>query len=189
MLRYSNLIFGISLALASAQALALKSDRDQPATIDADEVDMDFNTGVRVYRGDVVVQQGTLVINADELTVYLKDDKLERAIAVGNPAVFRQRPDGKNHDVIGRGRRLELDEVNNIMTLKKRASVTQNKDTVNGELIVYNMATDKLQVRGGGQQAVEKTTTAEGEETIQKTSGRARVVIQPTSKKNNSTSN
>ena len=128
---------------------ALKSDSEQPALVDAEEVDMDFKTGKRTYRGNVLVRQGTLRIEADQITTTHKDGVLQIAVAIGKPAIFRQRPDGKDHDVVGKGLRLELDHPNEIITLHKNARIEQNQDSIAGETIVYNMSTDQLKVRGG----------------------------------------
>ncbi len=177
--------------VASSSVRALTTDRDQPATIDADEIDWDFNSGTRIYRGNVIVQQGTLHIEADELTVYVKDDVLEKAIAIGSPAIFRQRPDDKDTDVIGHGNHMELDEINNIMTLKHNASVTQAGQTLVGDEIVYNMTTDKMTMRGGAQQQPEQPATtpaaannANASNITTSPSGRPRIVLPPRKQKN-----
>lgn len=148
---------------AVAPAHALKSDRDQPAIIDADGVDIDFAAGLRVYYGNVKLRQGTLKLDADKLEVRFADDKLQSAVAVGEPAVFRQRPDGKDVDVVGEALFIHLDEVQNIVTLTRNAVLTQGSDSVAGRTIVYNMATDKMQVRSGTGGNTRTTKGAEGE--------------------------
>ena len=169
-------------------AHAYKSDTQQPATLDADEFDMDFQTGVRTYRGNVVYQQGSIRLYADELVAYFKDGQLERAVARGNPAEFRQRPDDSDTDVVGIGLRIEINEVTQIVTLKDRAKVTQDLNTVTGKKIVYNMATEKVKVTSGGRKTPAQTSTevdAGGAETAAPdasepaTSTRPRIVIQP----------
>ncbi len=190
--RFIFLALSLLGVAASSGVRALTSDRDRPATIDADEIDWDFNSGTRIYRGSVIVQQGTLRIEADELTVYVKDDVLEKAIAIGRPAVFRQRPDDKDADVIGHGNRMELDEINNIITLKHNASVTQAGQTLTGNEIVYNMATDKMSMRGGAQQQQPATTpapttannNASASNATTSPSGRPRIVLPPRKQKN-----
>ncbi len=67
---------------------ALENDRDQVAWIDADEVDLDFATGKRIYRGNVSIKQGTIRIIADEVELFYQGEQLEKAIAHGNPAVL-----------------------------------------------------------------------------------------------------
>ncbi len=141
-----------------APVLALESDRDQPAVIDAESVDIDFATGKRVYKGNVKLRQGTIKLDADKVEVYFKNGELEKAIAKGNPAVFSQRPDGKPHDVVGKAIFIHLDEINNVITLTKNAILTQGQDSISGKTIVYDMANDKMKVRGGGQSAPTRST-------------------------------
>lgn len=127
---------------------ALKNDKNQPAVIDADSTEFDFRTGTRTWIGNVRVRQGTMRITADKLVANYKNNVLQNAMAYGNPAVFTQRPQDQPDDVIGKGLRLELDEVNNLVTFFEKASVKQGANTVNGKKIVYNMATEKMKVTG-----------------------------------------
>ena len=168
---------------------AYKTDRDQPATLDADEFDMDFQTGVRTYRGNVIYQQGSIRLFADELVAYFKDGDLQRAVARGNLAEFRQRPDDSETDIVGVALRIELNEVDQIITLQDRAKVTQDANTVTGKRIIYNMLTEKVKVRSDKRNAEPTNTTtqpasageaaspddAENEEST----ARPRIIIQP----------
>lgn len=134
---------------ATPGVLALDSDREQPAVIDADEVDMDFKTGVRTYRGNVYLQQGSIRLKADLVVAYFEDAKLQRATATGKPAIFRQRPEGKEHDVIGKGREMVLDQIKSTVTLITNASVEQESNIITGNTIEYNMTTEQVKIRGG----------------------------------------
>lgn len=164
---------------------AYDTDRDQPATLDADEFDMDFQTGVRTYRGNVVYQQGSIRLFADELVAYFKDGELQRAIARGNLAEFRQRPDDSETDVVGVALRIELNEAEQLITLQDRAKVTQGANTVTGKLIVYNMQTEKVKVRSDKSKKTKTTVqpTASGAEdtptATEKSPARPRIVVQP----------
>ncbi len=148
---------------------ALSTDREQPATIEADEVEFDFRTGVRTYTGNVIVEQGTLRITGDKLIVKYKEEAMESATAWGNPAVFRQRPDGKDADVIGEGKKILLDQNGNTLTLITNARLTQGPDTARGDVIVYDMSTDKLRIKGA----------ATSEKKQDGKPGRSRVIITP----------
>ena len=75
--------------IPSTAVHALESDRAPPAMIQADEVELDFGSGQRIYRGNVSIKQGTIRIIADELELFYQGEQLEKAIARGNPAVFR----------------------------------------------------------------------------------------------------
>lgn len=180
--------------IAPATVMALKSDRNQPAIIEADEVEMDFRTGKRTYRGNVSVQQGSMRITADELITIYRGEKLAKATAFGNPAVFRQRPDGKDQDVIGKGKRLELDQIKDLITLNENASITQGADVIEGKIIVYSLETEKMTVQGRTTEqkaAVEKipTESAQAEQPPSQTQtqetpadqARPRLTIQPKS--------
>jgi len=163
---------------------ALKSDRDQPALIEADEVEMDFSSGRRIYRGNVSVKQGTIRIIANEIELFYDGEQLDKAIAKGNPAVFRQRPDNKPHDVIGQGLTIELDEIRNVVTFIQEAKVRQGGDAISGETIEYDMGEDKMKVRGDTvttrapqNKAVSTDSSTLGTE--QDNSSRARIVIKP----------
>ena len=169
---------------------ALKTDNQQPATLDADEFDMDFLTGVRTYRGNVVYQQGSMRLLADELVAYFKDGELERAVARGNRAEFRQRPDDSDTDMVGLALRIEIDQVGQLVTLQNRAKVTQGANTVTGKLIVYNMQTEKVKVRSGKRKTAPASTTVQpaagGSEgvppkSVEEDTPRPRIVIQPRS--------
>lgn len=175
-MNYRKALLTVITLLIPATGMTLSTDRDQPATIEADEVEMDFKTGVRTYKGNVVVVQGTLRIVGDKLIVNYKDDQFETATAWGNPAEFKQRPDGKDQDVIGKGRKILLNQVNNTLTLYTSASLKQAGDTAIGEEIIYNMETDKMTVKSVGPGGA-KTKKAEGEKPAEKK--RARIVIIP----------
>ena len=152
-------------AAAAPVAPALDSDRDQPAIVDADEVDMDFRTGVRTYRGDVYMQQGSIRLKADIVVVYTRDGKLTKATATGQPAVFRQRPEGKQRDVIGKGIEMILDQTQDTVTLITNASVEQEGSIVTGKTIEYNMGTEQVKIRGGhrGTGSIEVAGSAAGD--------------------------
>lgn len=183
-------VLGIVLSFCLIlMSYAYKTDRDQPATLDADEFDMDFQTGVRTYRGNVIYQQGSIRLFADELVAYFKDGDLQRAVARGNLAEFRQRPDDSETDIVGVALRIELNEVDQIITLQDRAKVTQDTNTVTGKRIIYNMLTEKVKVRSDKRNAEPTNTTTQppsaGEAASpddtenEESTARPRIIIQP----------
>jgi len=168
-------IIASSLMLWSLGVHALESDREQPATINADEVDIDFGSGKRTYKGNVKLRQGTIKLDADKLEVYFKDNQLQKAIAKGDPAKFEQQPDGKPLPVKGSAKYIHMDEIKNVVTLTRNAKLTQGQDAVNGKTIIYDMANDKMKILGN-------TTTTKMPES--ETTGQASAApAQSTSKK------
>lgn len=165
-------------ALVAAQAHALSTDRDQPAVIEADEVEMDFRSGLRTYKGNVIVEQGTLYIRGDKMVVKVKDEAMESATVWGSPAKFRQRPDGKDEDVEGEGKKIILNEKDNTLTLITNASLTQGGQTARGNFIAYDMANDTLKVKGLKPKLDDKAKIEAGKTK----SGRSRIIIMPRKK-------
>ena len=142
------------LALAlSAPALALDGDSEQPATLDADDMELDFATGQRIYRGNVVFRQGSLKLDCDELTTTFNDaGDLDQAVCVGSPSRFKQRPEGAEEDVVGTASTITMDRVNDLVTLKSQAKVVQGGTTITGRLITYDLTTEKASIKGGSTQ-------------------------------------
>jgi len=136
------------LVLSSPASQALKTDKDQPAVVDAREIEMDFRNGSRIYTGNVRAKQGSMKLKADKMELYLKNGSLEKGFAWGKPAVFRQRPDGKDADVVGKALKIEVYEAKNLVILKGKASITQEGSTILGKKITYNMKTDRMKVLG-----------------------------------------
>ena len=137
------------LAFVASPVFALSTDRDQPADIEADDIEFNMRDGTRTFINNVLAVQGTLRIKADKLIAKYEDGELARADAWGSLARFKQRPDGKPNDVEGWAQKIVVDQKNNLLTLTGKAALRQGGDTARGEEIIYNMATDTLKVRGG----------------------------------------
>ena len=130
-------------------AWALTSDRDQPADIEADDIEFDLKKGTRIFTNNVLVVQGTLRIKADKLEARYADGELQNVKAWGSFARFKQRPDDKPNDVEGWANKIVVNQKTNMLTLTGQAALRQGGDTVRGDEIIYNMSTDTLKVRGG----------------------------------------
>lgn len=192
-----KLLFSLLIALSYQLAYGLDNDTEQPATLDADDMEMDFNSGVRVYRGNVVFRQGSIKMTCDELTTHFSSDgDLDEAICVGRPGQFKQRPEGQTDDMVGTANSITLNRVNDLVTLKSRAKVVQGDSTITGKLITYNLVTEKASIKGGGSQSLSASTesisaaststesTQEGSETVvEEDTSRPSLVIQPRKKK------
>lgn len=137
------------LPLLTGTVHALSSDRNQPMNVEADRADIDDKRGVSVYRGNVKITQGTLRLTADELTLHTRDGEVVRAIAVGKPATYRQRPDGKEHDVEAEALKMEYLADRQQLILTEKALVQQAGDTFRSERIDYDIAADVVKAGAG----------------------------------------
>ncbi len=158
----AGLFIGIFCGIFYQTGYTLDSDSEQPATLDADDFEIDFNTGIRIYRGNVAFRQGSIRLTCDELTTYRNDDdELDKAVCTGNPGRFKQRPADAEEDMVGTAMEITMDEVENLVTLKDQAKVVQGDSTVSGPVITYNRLTRKAFVKGGGSTTTTGRTDAE----------------------------
>jgi lipopolysaccharide export system protein LptA len=157
--------------LASGPALAEKGDREKPLNIEADTVDVDDRSKTSVFRGSVVMIQGTMVLKADKVTVREDGKGNQFATALGKPATFRQKRDGVDEYMDGQGLRMEYDSLRQIIELHDNAEVRRGGDWARGQFIEYNSETSTYRVIGDTRP--KDASAAPG------TGGRVRAVIQP----------
>ena len=137
------------LAIMPFTARGLSSDRDQPMTVEADKATLNEKTGNSVYEGNVQVQQGTLVLQGDKMTVQLTDNTIEKIILTGNPAIYRQRPDGKDTDQHAEAGRIEYHATEDRVILLENARVWQSgAEEFRSDRIVFNLKTNTVNAGG-----------------------------------------
>ncbi len=186
------LCLGLAGLLFSSLAIALDSDKNAPIAIDSDNTSIDFRTGKRVLTGNVEITQGTLNVKADKIVLTYKGNELDTITATGRPVKFKQLPEGQKEMVYGESITLKLEQAKNLITLNRKAKITQGANVITGKVIYYNMKTSKMTIKGQSSGKKKKTSTAKQSETGKKdaassaktsSSGRTRIVIQPGSMK------
>jgi lipopolysaccharide export system protein LptA len=151
MTRLLTVILATGLLVFTNQSFALKSDKDQPMDIAADRVDIDDNKGISTFRGNVQVTRGTLRISGEVVVVHrTSNGELQRIVATGKQAMYRQRPDNKPKDVIAHANKIVYKANSEIVDLTTQAKVVQGGDTFSGEHLVYNARQDKVTATGDG---------------------------------------
>jgi lipopolysaccharide export system protein LptA len=181
--RVARPLLGLLLILTSGLAYPLDSDKNAPVAIKADTTSIDFRTGQRVLTGNVVIDQGSLQIIADKITLDYKDDALDVAIAHGKPVKFKQLPEGETEYVHGEGRKLKLENRKDLITLTKQAKIEQKGNVITGKVIHYDLKTSKMTVKSDTSKS-RKTSSDAGSAKkaapVEKEKpGRTRVYIQP----------
>ncbi|WP_271410823.1 lipopolysaccharide transport periplasmic protein LptA [Pseudomonas sp. Q1-7] len=133
------LLLSLGTALGSATAWALPTDRDQPIRVQADSAELDDKQGVAVYRGNVVITQGTLKITGDTVTITQDaNGDVEVFTSVGKPAYYEQRPAVDKEIVKAYGLTIQYFAANERIILLDQAKVVQEGNTFEGEKIVYD---------------------------------------------------
>jgi len=132
-------LLSLSAVLASACAWALPTDREQPIRVQADSAELDDRQGVAVYRGDVVITQGTLKITGDTVTITQNaQGDIEIFTSVGKPAYYEQKPSADKQIVKAYGLTIQYFAASERIVLIDQAKVIQEGNTFEGEKIVYD---------------------------------------------------
>lgn len=151
------LLLSLGATLGSASAWALPSDRDQPIRVQADSAELDDKQGVAVYRGDVVITQGTLKITGDTVTItQTAQGDIDVFTSVGKPAYYEQKPSPDKQIVKAYGLTIQYFAANERIVLIDQAKVVQEGNTFEGEKIVYD--TQRQIVNAGRASGAEVTT-------------------------------
>ena len=150
----------LALSLTALTAAALKDDDKQPMLIEADSVQVDEGQSTSLYVGHVQVDQGTMRLLADQVTVHHRSDRhVKYIIARGTPASYKQDMDGGKPPVQGYAKRMDYDAERDELVLTDEALLIQGADRIASERIVYDRATARMQAGGGGR--VKLTMTPE----------------------------
>jgi len=135
---------------------ALPDDREQPIYIQSDRAERDERKGTTVYTGDVEIDQGSLHISAERVTVHDADEQVQNILATGSPAKMRQKPAQDEEPVYARAKTITYDVSREVLTLEDEASVTQPGGTlVTGARIDYFVREGRVKATGGNSSAGE----------------------------------
>lgn len=119
-------------------AMALEGDSSKPIYIESNSATYDDTKGISIYLGDVEVNQGSMRMNSDELIIYLKDGRIDKLVAKGAPARFKQTPEPGKEDIKGKSLRAEYYPDKAQLLLIKKAVVWQGENTYASEIIEYD---------------------------------------------------
>lgn len=158
--------FLLTLLLLPVMASALPADRQQPIEIESDSADLDSKKGVSIYRGNVVMTQGTTRIEGTQITIYNDTNRqVTRVLAEGQRAYYEEQQEGSNGKLKAWGQTINYDAAGNRIELLRQGELTHNGDVFKGEKIEYNF---KLQ-----------TVNASGQTVSGGKKSRVTMVIQP----------
>lgn len=151
---FGSALIGSSLLLVSS-ALALPEDADQPINIRANEGQLDRATRTGVYSGDVQVDQGTLRIKADSMTVVYKDQKVTRITFNGAPATYQQQLNSDEEMVFANAKTIIYYTQRERLELEGDAFLTQQGNELRGEQIEYDIVAGKVDAESAGKGPIE----------------------------------
>ena len=155
-------LLALAAWLAPVIAAAAEADRSQPIEVRADRSHFDELQGLQTHTGDVVITQGSLRIEADEIVIKLANGALHSIDASGAPTTFRQLDD-LGREVRTRSRKMHYATGDGLLLLTGDAHLSQPGRELSGERIEYHVDAQTVSADGGGDEGGE----------------RVRIVIQP----------
>jgi len=149
---YPRRLAAVLLAAIFAAGIcqALPDDRSQPIHISADMALRDEKKGVTIYSGNVQMNQGSMYIEADTLTIYHIEAEADKIVAEGTPARMRQRPDMEKGPVHARALVIEYYQREEKVHLRTQARVEQDGAIVAGDSIDYFIAEELVKADSNG---------------------------------------
>lgn len=135
--------FFLLSSLLSTAALALPSDAQQKIHITADATTYNFKSGITVFTGHVLADQGSTHLSADKLiTKSDNQHQIQEVIAYGQgktQAHYSTLPHPNQAVLHAIGDVIHYFPVTANVRLQDHVTVQQGENSFQGELILYNM--------------------------------------------------
>ena len=170
--RAASPLLAALLAASAGHVRALPTDSDQPIAIMADRAEHDDAKRTTTYRGNVVIDQGSLHITGDTVTIrFDRRDDVAKMTVIGVPAHFRQSPDGGTGLRKAWAKQMEYFPVQGLIMLLGEARYEKDGNHVRADRLVYDSRNARFKA----------LTSDESEDagTTGKTPGRVRIEIKP----------
>ena len=160
----------LSLGVAvSTFALALPSDRSKAISLVADHATFNEKTGITTYTGNVIIEQGTMKLQADSIVANLNQKRqISTITANGKPARFQQQVSADKGIAKGQAQKIVYNAETGIITLSGSAFLEQDGASIRGNTLRYSMNKGDIEAIG--------TPNSSGS-----SGGRVQIVIPPSS--------
>lgn len=134
--RYFILLLTV-LCLSTLNSVCARSDdSEKPIHITADTAELNDKTGVSIYRGDVEMIQGTTILTGDVITVYTKNNQVNKMISVGNLATYQETTD--DGDIVyAESEEMIHNSAEKKIELFRRGKITQVGNVIKSDYILY----------------------------------------------------
>lgn len=160
-----------SLMSLSVAAFALPSDRNQPISLVADKATYSEATGVTTYTGNVLIEQGTMKLQASSIVAQLnKNKQISTITATGAPAKFQQQVDSAKGVARGEAQKIIYNADTGIINLIGNAYLYQDGASIRSSTLKYSMNKGDVEASGSS------NTTGPSK-------GRVQIIIPPNSTK------
>lgn len=134
------------LLLLSFTAYAV-SDSEMPVDVSAYTVVIDERSGLSTYIGDARITQGSLLISAEKIQIFSKNQGIIKVIAIGTKnklAHYQQNQNNRTNFVKATARNITYFIDTQLIRLVGKANLTQGFDSFSGDVLNYDIKKDKL---------------------------------------------
>lgn len=118
--------------------------------IESDQAERNEKTGLTQYSGNVIISQGSLIIDADMVEIHYADKQVARIFCTGNPASY-QHQSSTSGQVLARAETIEYFPAKKLIYLKTNASLSKNGTLIKGDSINYDLASETWLAKGDNQ--------------------------------------
>ena len=134
--------------LAPLCGFAAGKDRQQPVNLRADSIEIDQKKKTSLYRGHVLLTQGTLRLTAARAEARQRGNQVETVTAEGAPVTFRHRPEGSVEYIEGKAGRAHYQVTERRVDLYRNVSVQHGRDTFRAAVAHYDLDNRNLIAEG-----------------------------------------
>ncbi|MEG0482262.1 MAG: lipopolysaccharide transport periplasmic protein LptA [Acinetobacter sp.] len=161
----------VSLMCLSVSVFALPSDRSQAISLVADKATYSERSGVTTYSGNVIIEQGTMKLQAASLVAQLnKDKQISTITASGSPAKFQQQLESNRGIARGEAQKIIYNAETGIINLVGNAYLYQDGASIRSSTLKYSMNKGDIEASG--------TSDSTGS-----SKGRVQIIIPPSATK------
>lgn len=150
----------ISPATQATPETSTIPDEEQPIQITADRLEVQEQKGISTYTGNVHIQQGSLELSGDTVTIQHPNGQLQTVKAYGTPAKFKRFSQIDQAWLTGQANLIQYNTEHKTILLSGDAQVKQpGKHSITGRNIFYDIAQQTLMAKGSkdGQERVSVT--------------------------------
>lgn len=149
-------LLALTSSAASAQDFGaafagFDSGSNEPIQIEADRLEVRDPEQLAIYTGNVIVRQGSTILEAPELRVFYSGTP-EGTDAPGSEVERLEAGVGvtvRSGDRTASGDTAVLDMAQEIVTMTGNVVLTEGENVVRGERLIVNLATDEGRMEGG----------------------------------------
>jgi lipopolysaccharide export system protein LptA len=123
-------------------------------SVEADEANatgLNFENSRWTFRGNVRIEVEDGSLASDDATVTFVNNQIERAVITGTPATFEHKLTDSDELARGSGAKIEYDFASGTVKLTQDAYLTDGRNDIRGETLVYSIGEQRVLADAGGQ--------------------------------------